>query len=304
MIPRVWQCERPEWWEHLLGVPFSSYAVLVLLAAYVYLYAGQWHRLASIVRRVGLILMAVNGAIVASGLFVGLVVRLLGGSPNTVYEGARAIWLGSGWITVGGALAWSIKQPPPPRPSDNPFPTLKRLKLALLAVVVMLMAPAIGFLRYTDSPTVQTTRAILEFFPDAFTTVLQTDECLYEHKLEYLAPGGSAYGPPGGLAATKAGDELGSRLRSRNISTDIEPANRAFRSYRQKVLRGELQEPKSFDGLKFRDHPRQLAELRAWAADTNHSDESRALARMVLERTQHPPPEQPAILFGVRQTPN
>lgn len=300
MIPRLWQCERPEWWEHLLGAPFSSYAVFVLLGVYIYLRARQRRSAALLVRRLWLALIMANVTIVASGLFIGLVVRVMGGSPNSVYEGARAAWLGFGWATMVGVAAWHFKSPVTVPPVESPFSVPKRINLAFLAIFVMLIAPLVGFFRYTHSPTIQMARAILEFFPDIFSPAFQTDECLYEHELEYLAPQGGDYGPPGSLAANNAGDELGSRLRSRNLRIDIEPANRAFRSYRQKVLRGELREPKAFDGLNFRNHPRQLAELRAWAEDPRHSDESRALARRTLEEILHPP-VRPEFSFGLKQ---
>ena len=33
MIPRLWQCEEPSWWEQALSAPFSLYAVGALLVA-------------------------------------------------------------------------------------------------------------------------------------------------------------------------------------------------------------------------------------------------------------------------------
>jgi len=292
MIPRLWQCADPTWWEQLLSIPLSSYTVILLLAVYCALRGWQSGPRSRVVEKLLVVTWAANLAILGLGFLIGLVLRVGGGNPSWGYETMRLVWILAGWPLVG-LTVWRYWR----RSGDTESPAqpprwIDRVVLTLVAGVIVSVAVLLAYVRNSEEQNVHLARNFFENVFDDFTPWFATDECLVEHSLEYLARKHD-----GTLIDFRQGPGLsaGAEINGRRPHVDPHSAVLALRSYRRKVREARLPEPETLDGLWYKRDPGVQAELRAWAQDPRHSKASRELAAQALQEILHPKPPPPKV---------
>lgn len=82
--------------------------------------------------------------------------------------------------------------------------------------------------------------------------------------------------------------DVGRELGRRHPHIDRQAFIDAFRSYRSKVLSGDLPEPETLEGLGCMRCPEIQQELRHWSSDERHSPGSREVAARQLDEILRP----------------
>jgi hypothetical protein len=218
-------------------------------------------------------------ALAVAGLAGGLLLRLFGRDPSWWYRAASLLWLFGGWPVLAASIWYTWRAPPTPA---------HRLRRRVFFGLVGVVCFAILLLRLTfsgDGPASRLARAAATYTFDSVTPLFATDECLAEHRLEYL----SRRKDPQLDAARLPGYVIEAELAARSKYLDPNVYGRALHGYRAKVRRGDLLEPETLEAAACHACPGVEQELRAWIADGGHSDGSRELAQTALSLTLYPP---------------
>jgi len=277
MIPRLWECEEPSWWESALGAPLSIYAVgaLIVAAAVLNLLHLRVGRVANgLLAAITLAMMALASV----GLVAGVLLRLFGANPSMAYEVVRAWWLSAGWplvcVTIWGRRSdLASSSPVGARP-----PSVGAFSVGLAVTGVLLLA--FRLLQGLSPAASSVIGGFATPLVDQATTWLQTDACLAAHRLEY-----SSLGDNWRQFGEAADHELWRRR------ADPSVYGFALRSYRLKVKGGELPQPQTLRAAECATCPYVRTELQAWIQDAGQSDQSRELADEALTEMQEAPQE-------------
>lgn len=278
MLPRLWQCADASWWQPWTSLPVSSWGLgAIVIVGIVLMLVRQPHAEHAMV--VARNLAGATLFLAVAGLAVGVPWRLLGRDPSWCYRAARLLWLFGGWPLLAASI-WHTRRAPP---------TLvhgfrRRIVFGLIgAVCSVALLSRLAF--SGNGPTSRLLLAAATYTFDGLTPLFATDECLAEHRLEYL----SRRKDPQLDAARLPGYVIEAELAARSKHLDPNVYGRALRSYRAKVRRGDLLAPETLADAACHACPGVEQELRAWIADEGHSDDSRELAKEALSLTLYPP---------------
>jgi hypothetical protein len=160
-----------------------------------------WELLALRLRRLwqGLLIASVGGFVLVA--IPGWVVTKLGADPSPIFTDARYAWIVLAWIAVGVSLAWGGRDA---AALDSSRRRVRRRPLAGALGFIPLFAFVliVGRLFITDEQVgLSLPYRIGDFFFDAFTTDLASDECLAFRAVD----DGRSYWPwyPGDSAAAR-----------------------------------------------------------------------------------------------------
>jgi hypothetical protein len=259
----------------VLALPLSGYALLALLILAPLIRVSRVHG-AVLAGRALLHLSLAVVAIVMLGIFGGVLLRLTGFNPSWAYELARWVWILAGWPILAWT-AWQVQRTNAGLRTPSASEWIAALCLSAMALGVGLLVIAV--LR-ADLWT-RTGRWLV----DDYSTWLQTDDCLAEHRLEYLTLKPDKYDfnrAPGQLAHRT----LVGRGRQVNRSVHVN----ALRSYHRKVREGVVPEPETFMGALCTTCPDVTAELEEWVKDERLPEETRRLAEAARSRILNPDP--------------
>lgn len=278
MLPRLWQCADPSWWEPWASLPVSIWGLgaIVIVGGVLLLTKRPQAEHAMVVARN---LAGATLILAVVGLAVGVPWRLLGRDPSWCYRGARLLWLFGGWPLLAASI-WHTWRAPPA--------VVHRVRRRVVFVLIGMVCFLVLSLRLAfsgDGPTSRLLRAVAIYTFDGVTPLFATDECLAEHRLEYL----SRRKDPQLDAARLPGYVIAAELAARSKYLDPNAYGYALHSYRAKVRRGDLLEPETLADAACHACPGVEQELRAWIADEGHSDDSRQLAQEALSLTLYPP---------------
>jgi hypothetical protein len=278
MLPRLWQCADARWWEPWTSLPVSIWGVTGLVAIAAVLLLAK-RRYAEEAMNVARNLAGATLTLTFAGLAGGLLLRLLGPNPSWCYRAASLAWLAVGWPLLAASI-WHVRRWPP----TASHRLSRRVVFGLIgASCFALLLFKFAFIGH--GPMTQLARIATTYVFDGVTPLFSTDECLAEHRLQYL----SRRPDPNLDAARFPGYVIELELDARSKHVDRGVYARALHSYRVKVRRGELLEPETLDAAACPGCPGVEQELRAWIADEGHTEASRELARLALSGTLYPP---------------
>jgi hypothetical protein len=177
VIPRLWQCAEPTWWEYLLGLPLSGYSLAILLALAPLVRAFRLPGAVLLPRA----LLHLGGAAISLlifGILGGFFLRVAELNPSRAYETARWLWLAAGWPILAFTARMVRRNQAVLRTPRNS----ETVPLVCLSVIAASAGLVVVLLQVADFRIFRAVR----WFLDDHTTWLQTDACLAEHRLQYL----------------------------------------------------------------------------------------------------------------------
>lgn len=272
MLPRLWRCADPSWWEFWTSAPLSTLGLALLTFVSALLLLAEHRRAEHVLVLICNLVVSAIG-LAALGLMGGLGLRLCGLDPSWLYNAAKTLWLFGGWplLLLHIWRIWPVQPPPQQR-------ILRRLILGVVALATVAILVVSLALNSAQGVFATLIRVSVMYPLDSVTPFVTTDECLAVHRLEYLS---RHEHPPVDLARLP-GELADAELAARGTQVDRAVCARALHSYRTRVLRGELPDPETLDVAACKDCPGVEAELRAWTADPSHTQGSRELAHNAL----------------------
>jgi hypothetical protein len=200
MIPRLWVCTSHPWLQ-LLAAPLHPVTILgVMVAAW---FAAEphpfWQMIALRLRCLwqGLLLAGAGGfALIA---IPGRVVAKLGADPNVIFVAARYIWVVLAWTAVALSIAWGTRAAAGREDASVAPGRFMGGAPGCLVLVAFVLLGARLFISDKQVPW-SVPYMMGDFFFDAFTADLASDECLAFRTVD----DGSAYSryDPRGRAAS------------------------------------------------------------------------------------------------------